>query len=144
MFHEILSRQDFSLLVDAWLLGNEVNSASDNATIISTLQYADPANTGLAISQAWQLIRLHKYAAARELLMTADLNAPGKAIIKALTAFCLMLQGDSLWQSYLDEAKALPPSDEADAIVHALGEFIQTCPPGVAGADLASLAGELN
>jgi thioredoxin-like negative regulator of GroEL len=139
-----LSRQQMNLFVDVFLLGNELHAADDTSAVVRLLKRVCPGEYSLVVVEAWQLIRSRQFTAARPLLEEADAANPKQPMLKALLAFCLLAQGDSLWRSYLDEVHSLPPNDDVQTIVRTLEEFAQNCPPGATGPQMAIMASLLN
>lgn len=125
MPHLELSPQQVNLLVDVFLLGNEVQASEETAAVVRLIKQVRPAECGLAVVESWQLIRAGRLAQARQLLEDADAATPSQPMLKALLALCLLSQNDSLWQSYLDELRFMQADDEVQAMVRTLEAFSQ-------------------
>lgn len=125
MPHLELSPQQVNLLVDVFLLGNEVQASEETASVVRLIKQVRPTECGLAVVESWQLIRAGRLAEARQLLEDADAATPSQPMLKALLALCLLSQNDSLWQSYLDELRFMQADDEVQAMVRTLEAFSQ-------------------
>jgi thioredoxin-like negative regulator of GroEL len=130
--------------VDLFMLGNELNAFDETASLARLVMKLKPEAHRLVAVEAWQLIRASKFPAAREMLEAADAANPREPMLKALLALCLMSQGDSLWQAYLEELRCLPAQDETQTIARVLEEFVQNCPPGANGHQMSVMATLLN
>jgi thioredoxin-like negative regulator of GroEL len=128
-----------NMFIDIFLLGNQVQSHTDTGTIVRLIKQARPNEYNLAVIEGWQLIGAKDYVAARQLLEDADSANPEKPMFKALLAFCLMLQGESMWQSYAREVSELPPDEDALAVVRVLEELADSVPGSVSPQQLAML-----
>jgi hypothetical protein len=117
-----------NMFIDLFLLGNQQKAHEDTTTIVRLIKLARPSEYNLAVIEGWQLIGSKDYVGARQLLEEADMSNPGTPMFKALLAFCLMLQGESVWQSYALEVNNLPPHEDALAVVRALEELSDNLP----------------
>jgi thioredoxin-like negative regulator of GroEL len=134
-----LNPQLVNMFVDVFLLGNQVKAHEDTTTIVRLIKLARPNEYNLAVVEGWQLIGAKDYVAARQLLEEADSAKPDTPMFKALLAFCLMLQGESMWQSYAREVSELPPHEDALAVVRVLEELTESVPSNVSPRQLAMM-----
>jgi thioredoxin-like negative regulator of GroEL len=117
---ESISPAAVDLLIDAFMIGSQIGLSDDTLVVLRTVRHCRPKAIDLVVPEAWQLIGKRHIPAARQLLETADAEAPGRPAIKALLATCLFFSGDGLWQAYLAEARALNPDQDVMKMIGAL------------------------
>jgi thioredoxin-like negative regulator of GroEL len=115
-----ISPAALDLLIEAFMTGNENGRTDETLVVLRAVRLFRPEAIDLVVPEAWQLIGKRHMPAARQLLESADAEAPGRPAIKALLATCLFLSGDGLWQAYLSEARALDPDKDVMAMINAL------------------------
>jgi thioredoxin-like negative regulator of GroEL len=135
-----LSPKQVNMFVDVFLLGNEIGANEDTSAVVRLIKQLRPAEYRLVVVEAWQLIRAQDFITARQLLEQADAANPKQPMLKVLLAFCLLSQGDSLWQSYLEDIRYLQASEEVQTIARTLEEFAQNCPVGASGQQMGVMA----
>jgi thioredoxin-like negative regulator of GroEL len=108
------------LLVDVMTLGSEEGASTETVALLKFVKTLRPQNWNLDVMLSWQYIAMKQYPAAREILMALDETQPEQASVKAAISFCLLHQGDALWQAYLEDAKRLPQDDWAEELVFVL------------------------
>jgi type III secretion protein HrpB1 len=115
-----VSKPTLDLLVDVMTLGAESGAEAETVALLKLLKKLRPQAWNLDLMLSWQLISMKQYPAAREALLALDEAQPEQASVKAALSFCLLHQNDSLWQSYLEDAKRLPQDDWAEELVRML------------------------
>lgn len=125
-----LPPQLIHLLADVFELGCTHGCRNETVTVLRLLKHVRPDVSPLALIEAWNLIELRQFAAARELLDTAESEYPADPMTKALLVMCLYLQGDSLWQAYASEVRRSPDNKEAVAVVAAIEAVAADVPVG--------------
>jgi Bacterial type III secretion protein (HrpB1_HrpK) len=125
-----LPPQLIHLLADVFELGCTHGCRHETVTVLKLLKQVRPDVSPLALIEAWNLIEMRQFAAARELLDAAESEHPADPMTKAVLVMCLYLQGDSLWQAYASDVRRLPGNDEAVAMVAAIEEVAADVPVG--------------
>ncbi len=117
---ESISPAALDLLIEAFMTGTEIGRCDETLVVLRTVRQFRPQAIDLVVPEAWQLIGKRHMPAARQLLESADAEAPGHPAIKALLAVCLFFSGDGLWQAYLSEARALNPDKDVLKMIDTL------------------------
>jgi predicted Zn-dependent protease len=117
-----------------------VNIDAEALGTMAILRKTQPQSPELAILQGWQCIGNKDFEGAQKVLEAADKAAPDQPMVKALLAMALISQGDGQWELKLQEAKTLAVTEEARTVIRSLEAFIENCPPGSNGAQLATMA----
>ncbi|MCX2865597.1 HrpB1 family type III secretion system apparatus protein [Paucibacter sp. PLA-PC-4] len=89
-------------------VAGEINAVNERAVLLELMAQLRPGQPEIAAMRAWVMLQQGDSAGARTTLERIDHEHPGHAIIKALLAYCLHVQRDSLWQAYVHETLALP------------------------------------
>jgi hypothetical protein len=108
------------MLADLLALSSSLQRREDSVAMLELLQLLRPDVVPLVLLEAWHLIEMRRFGAARELLEGTERAHPQDAMTKALLVMCLYLQGDSLWQSYIADIGGLPDNAQATAMVAAI------------------------
>jgi predicted Zn-dependent protease len=123
---------------------NLVTIDEETQATLALLRASRPQSPELAILEGWQCIGNKDFEGAQKVLEAADTANPEQPMLKALLALALISQGDGQWEFKLQEAKSLATTDEAKTVVRSLEAFIDNCPPGSSGAQLATMASLLH
>lgn len=108
-------------------ISTEMEIAADDAlAVLRLLRQQRPAAPEPIVTEAMHIHRAGDAVAARGLLEEAYSLHPGNAFVKASLALILFSQRDSLWESYVNEVKALPRDDQAMAIVAGIERTLAT------------------
>lgn len=117
-----------------------VNIDAEALGTMAILRKTQPHSAELAILEGWQCIGNKDFEGAQKVLEAADKASPDQPMVKALLAMALISQGDGQWEFKLQEAKTLAVTEEARTVIRSLEAFIENCPPGSDGAQLATMA----
>jgi type III secretion protein HrpB1 len=108
------------LFADIFSFGAMHGKLGDIQTLLNFMSAQYPEVAQLIAAKADILLRVGSYSEARQMLEAADQRTPNTPILKAMLAFCLLAQNDSLWESYARDTMALPNDEAARTIVQAL------------------------
>jgi hypothetical protein len=117
-----LTRRQLAILAEVFRLAGALDAKSgpDVALVLRVLASARPNVPQIAAAEARLRLQARDFIGARNLLEDAERASPASALIKAMLAFTLFMQGDGLWHAYAAEVRALPVDESAKAIVVAI------------------------
>jgi thioredoxin-like negative regulator of GroEL len=115
-----LPKWQTDLFAAVYSIASEIAPRNDVATVLKLMSAVHPNLPQLAAAEARILIHAGDFSSARSLLERTEHKHPGNAVIKAMLSFTLFLQKDGLWETYAEEAIALPADAAARGIVDAL------------------------
>ena len=136
-----LSRRQLAIFAEVFRLADQLGgkSGADVALVLRVLATARPNLPQIAAAEARLRLQCCDFTGARNLLEDAERASPGSALIKAMLALTLFMQGDGLWHAYAGDVRALPFDESANAIVDAIERAGGTEPDPTAGAADAEL-----
>ena len=115
-------------------LATSFGSPEDAGILLAYMAAAFPNRPEVTVAQVRLLLLRDNHSEARSMLADAERSHPTNSVIKAMTALCLYMQSDPLWQAYAEEAAALPPTPITKALVERLakasGKAIGSAAPG--------------
>lgn len=97
-------------------------SPDDAGRILEYMAALVPNRPEIVAAQVRILLLQKNYSEARSMLLKAESANPANAVIKAMAAICLYIQADPLWESYVAEALALPPTVMTTALLDSLAK----------------------
>jgi len=115
-----LPRAQVDILASVFALGSEIGCHGDIGAVLKPLAAMAPDSPRIVAAEARMLVQENDLPGARALLEAAEARHPSSAVLKAMLAFCLFLQRDGLWETYAEEAMALPEDPVARGIVTAV------------------------
>ena len=101
-------------------LAASCGSADDVGRILAYMAELFPNRPEIVAAQVRILLLQKNYSDAREMLAKAEDANPSSAVVKAMTAICLYIQADPLWEAYAQEALSLPPNAVSTALIESL------------------------
>ena len=101
-------------------LAASYGAPDDVGRILAYLSEVFPNRPEIVAAQVRVLLMQKNYSDARAMLSKSEEANPRSPVIKAMTAICLYIQGDPLWEAYVQETLALPPNAVSTAVVASL------------------------
>ena len=101
-------------------LAASCGSADDVGRILAYMAELFPSRPEVVAAQVRILLLQKNYSDARAMLAKAEEANPASAVIKAMTAICLYIQADPLWEAYAQDALALPSNVVSTALIESL------------------------
>ena len=117
-----LSRRQLAIFAEVFRLAGDLDgtSGADVALVLRVLATARPNLPQIAAAEARLRLQARDFTGARSLLEDAERAVPRSALVKAMLAVTMFMQGDGLWHACADEVRALPRDENAHAMVAAI------------------------